>query len=387
MRQQVTATQEPYSAPQLELAQGAEGHVAVKFSGNWRLEDPLPEAEDLQESLGGIAGLKLLSLDSTAVTAWDSGFVSYLIGIINWCKAQRIEISQESLFEGVRELMKLAFAVPERKGARRVEKREQFLERLGKESLDLVRSTGEIMAFIGKFAIALRQLLARKARYRPADLWLTMQEVGADALPIVSLVSFLVGMILAYIANQQLAQFGARIYVANLVGLAMVIQMGALITAIVLAGRTGAAFAAQLGTMQVNEEIDALRTLGISPMEFLVLPRTIALILMTPLLAIYANLMGILGGAFVSLTAGGLTAIEYFSQTQTAVGLNHVTQGLINATVYGAIVAISGCLRGMQCGRSAASVGHATTSAVVTGIVFIVMAAAVLTITFNALDF
>jgi phospholipid/cholesterol/gamma-HCH transport system permease protein len=224
----VTAIQDPYSAPQLELTQGAEGHVVVKFSGNWRLEDPLPEAEDLQESLGGIAGLKLLSLDSTAVTAWDSGFVSYLIGIINWCKAQRVEISQESLFEGVRELMKLAFAVPERKGARRVEKREQFLERLGKESLDLVRSTGEIMAFIGKFAIALRQLLARKARYRPADLWLTMQEVGADALPIVSLVSFLVGMILAYIANQQLAQFGARIYVANLVGLAMVIQMGAL---------------------------------------------------------------------------------------------------------------------------------------------------------------
>jgi phospholipid/cholesterol/gamma-HCH transport system permease protein len=212
-----------------------------------------------------------------------------------------------------------------------------------------------------------------------------VQEAGADALPIVSLVTFLVGLILAFIGENQLARFGAKIYVADLVGLAMVIQVAAIITAIVLAGRTGAAFAAQLGTMQVNEEIDALRTLGISPMDFLVLPRMLALILMTPLLAVYANVMGILGGAFVAAIIGDLTLTEYLNETQKAIGWNHIIQGLISATVYGAIVAVSGCLRGMQCGRSASAVGLATTSAVVTAIVFIVMAAGVLTIIFNTL--
>jgi len=213
---------------------------------------------------------------------------------------------------------------------------------------------------------------------------LTVQQAGAEALPIVSLISFLVGVILGYIADQQLALFGARVYVADMVGLATVIQMGALITAIVLAGRTGAAFAAQLGTMQVNEEIDALRTLGIEPMDFLVLPRMLALIAMTPLLAIYADLLGILGGAFVGVTIGGLSLTEYLVETRAAIEWRHIIQGLISATVYGAIVAASGCLRGMQCGRSAAAVGEATTSAVVTAIVFIVIAAAVLTILFDA---
>ncbi|MGD9410097.1 MAG: ABC transporter permease, partial [Thiohalocapsa sp.] len=256
--------------------------------------------------------------------------------------------------------------------------------RVGTDAMDLMQSTGEIMEFFGEGALAFRRFLLGRARFKQSDLWVIMQEAGADALPIVGLVSFLVGMILGYIGEQQLKQFGAQIYVADLVGLATVIQMGALVTAIVLAGRTGAAFAARIGTMQVNEEIDALRTLGIPPMEFLVLPRMLALIAMTPLLAVYANLLGILGGAFVGTVVGGLTLSAYMTQTQLAIGWNHIIQGLIAATVYGAIVAASGCLRGMQCGRSAAAVGEATTSAVVTAIVFIVIAAAVLTIIFDA---
>ena len=151
-----------------------------------------------------------------------------------------------------------------------------------------------------------------KARYRKTDLWLIMQQAGADALPIISLVTFLVGMILAFIGIQQLARFGAKIYVADLVGLATVMQIGALITAIVLAGRTGAAFAAQIGTMQVNEEIDALKTLAIDPMDFLVLPRMLALMLMTPLLCVYADLMGILGGALVGTLVGDTSLLQYF---------------------------------------------------------------------------
>jgi phospholipid/cholesterol/gamma-HCH transport system permease protein len=212
-----------------------------------------------------------------------------------------------------------------------------------------------------------------------------MQEVGAQALPIISLISFLVGVILAFMGAIQLTQFGAQIFVANLVGIGMAREMAAMMVGIILAGRTGAAFAAQLGTMQVNEEIDALATLGFPPMEFLVLPRMLALILMTPLLCVYANLMGILGGALIGVAVLDLPPIAWFQQTQGAIRLTDFAGGLVKSAVYGVVVAIVGCLRGLQCGRSSAAVGVATTSAVVTSIVFIVVSMAILTVVYNVL--
>jgi phospholipid/cholesterol/gamma-HCH transport system permease protein len=199
-------------------------------------------------------------------------------------------------------------------------------------------------------------------------------------VPIVSLISFLVGLILAFVGIVQLKLFGAQIFVADLVGIAMVREMGAIMTGIIMAGRTGAAFAAQLGTMQVNEEIDALKTLGIAPMEFLVLPRMLALTLMMPFLCLYANLMGILGGWVVAVPLYGLNPIQYFSRTMEAVGLNDLFIGLFMSLVFGVLVALAGCLRGIQCGRSASAVGDAATSAVVTGIVAIIIATAVITV-------
>jgi phospholipid/cholesterol/gamma-HCH transport system permease protein len=207
-----------------------------------------------------------------------------------------------------------------------------------------------------------------------------LQECGAQALPIVTLISFLVGAILAFIGAVQLQQFGAQIFVANLVGLAMALEMGAMMTAIIMSGRTGAAFAAQLGTMQVNQEIDALTTLGISPMEFLVLPRLLALVLMVPLLTVYANLMGMLGGAAIGVTMLDISLKSYFNQLQEALTIKYCAQGLIKSAVYGVIIALAGCMRGMQSGRSAAAVGQAATSAVVTGIVGIIVASAILTV-------
>jgi phospholipid/cholesterol/gamma-HCH transport system permease protein len=311
--------------------------------------------------------------------------MSYLASLVWLCRERGIEVDDAGLPEGIRALLRLASSGPGGDGASRPDRAAPFVQRFGQDFIDLARSTGEILAFIGEVTLAVRSMLSGRSRFRRSELWVLVEEVGADALPIISLVSFLVGLVLGYIGDQQLAQFGARIFVADLVGLAVVIQMGALITAIVLARRTGAAYAAQLGTMQVNEEIDALRTLGISPVEFLVLPRLIALVSMTPLLAIYANLMGILGGAFAGTIVGGLSPTEYFTQTVQAIAWNHVVQGLISATVFGAIVAVSGCLRGMQSGRSASAVGEATTSAVVTSIVFIVIASALLTIIFDAI--
>ncbi|MCW9079836.1 MAG: ABC transporter permease [Gammaproteobacteria bacterium] len=372
---------------EVELVLGDSGNATLQFRGVWAIRGRPPTADETMRELDQRSGIRTLGFAVDDLGGWDSALVTFLVRIIATCSANEIEVDQSALPDGVRGLLKLAYAVPERTGARRVEKSEPFLVHLGKDFIDLVQSTGEVVAFLGLSVLSFRRFLTGKARYRKSDLWLIMQQAGADALPIISLVTFLVGMILAFIGIQQLARFGAKIYVADLVGLATVMQIGALITAIVLAGRTGAAFAAQIGTMQVNEEIDALKTLAIDPMDFLVLPRMLALMLMTPLLCVYADLMGILGGALVGTLVGDTTLLQYFQQTRAAIGLNHVAQGLINAVVYGAIVAVSGCLRGMQCGRSASSVGLATTSAVVTAIVFIVIAAAVLTVVYNALGF
>ncbi len=178
----------------------------------------------------------------------------------------------------------------------------------------------------------------------------------------------------------QLKAFGAQIYVADLVGIAMVRVMGAVMAGIIMAGRTGASYAAQLGTMQVNEEIDALQTLGISPMEFLVLPRMLALILMMPLLCVYADVMGILGGLIVGVTMLDLSPTIYLNETRASFQLTNLWIGLFYSAVFGVIIALAGCLRGIQCGRSASAVGEATTSAVVTSIVTIVVATAIITV-------
>jgi len=212
-----------------------------------------------------------------------------------------------------------------------------------------------------------------------------MQECGAQALPIVSLISFLVGLILAFVGAIQLRPFGAQIYVANLVGLGMAREMGALMTGIIMAGRTGAAFAAQLGTMTVNQEIDALTTLGLRPMEFLVVPRMLALVLMMPLLCLYADLVGILGGAVVGVGMLNLGTVQYYQQTLYILQLRDFVLGLIKGAVFGILVALAGCLRGMQSGRSASAVGAAATSAVVTGIVWIIIFDALLTVIYDVL--
>jgi phospholipid/cholesterol/gamma-HCH transport system permease protein len=237
--------------------------------------------------------------------------------------------------------------------------------------------------FIGTVFAACLKMLGGAARFRMTDLMLFLQQCGAQALPIVTLISLLVGLILAFVGAVQLQMFGAQIYVANLVGLAMAREMGAMMAGIIMAGRTGAAFAAQLGTMQVNEEIDAFKTMGIDPVEFLVLPRMLALMLMMPLLCIYADLMGIVGGAVVSIGMLDISAVEYYVQTKASLNLTHFGVGVFKSAVFGVLVAMAGCLRGMQCGRSSSAVGDAATSAVVTGIVFIIVSDAVMTVIFT----
>jgi phospholipid/cholesterol/gamma-HCH transport system permease protein len=280
----------------------------------------------------------------------------------------------------VQSLISLSTAVPKKEDAHKTVPREAFFARVGSDFLEFIKSAGELIAFVGEAFVAIARLIAGRARFRSFDLGQFLQDTGARAVPIVSLISFLVGLILAFVGIVQLKLFGAQIFVADLVGIAMVREMGAIMTGIIMAGRTGAAFAAQLGTMQVNEEIDALKTLGIAPMEFLVLPRMLALTLMMPFLCLYANLMGILGGWVVAVPLYGLNPIQYFSRTMEAVGLNDLFIGLFMSLVFGVLVALAGCLRGIQCGRSASAVGDAATSAVVTGIVAIIIATALITV-------
>jgi phospholipid/cholesterol/gamma-HCH transport system permease protein len=296
-----------------------------------------------------------------------------------------VEIDRSGLPEGLRRLLALAEAVPEKEDARTDDDDDQFVERVGERAIATERLFRTDLEFVGNFTIALGRALVGKARFRGSDLALFIQQSGFDALPIVTLVTFLLGLILAFVGAIQLQTFGATIYVADLVGVAMVRDMGALITGIIMAGRSGAAFAAQLGSMKVTQEIDALETMAIAPMEFLVLPRVLALCLMMPLLTLYGDAMGILGGGFVGVTMLRLSPVEYLLQTADAVSLSHVVGGVFKGTVYGVLIGMAGCLRGMQSGKSSSAVGDAATSAVVTGIVAIIFACGVFAFVFYAL--
>jgi phospholipid/cholesterol/gamma-HCH transport system permease protein len=356
--------------------------LLVDLSGSWQLQDEVPELTDVKRQIETAPRVQHLAFDTTGLTGWDSGLVIFLLDLMALTAQQNIVVEQEGLPSGLRRLLHLATAVPERQGARREATQEPFLDRVGKGTLGLIASAGDILGFIGEAIVTLGKLLRGRARFRPVELMLLIQECGAQALPIVTLICFLVGAILAFIGAVQLEKFGAQIYVADLVALAMALEMGAMMTAIIMAGRTGAAFAAQLGTMTVNEEIDALTTLGLSPMEFLVVPRMLALVTMMPLLTLYGDLLGILGGGLIGVTLLDISPTQYFHQTRAALTLGAFAQGLIKSGVYGMLVALAGCLRGIQCGRSAAAVGQATTSAVVTGIVSIIVASATLTVIF-----
>jgi phospholipid/cholesterol/gamma-HCH transport system permease protein len=370
---------EEFTDTGLNLSRGQDGSTVIALTGRWERGQNVPDVKETLKTMDS-ASVTAISFDSTGLQGWDSNLLTFLIKIKEWCEGKGVAYTDQGLPEGVRRMLALASAVPERQGARRESQRDSFFVRVGGATEGLVTSTGEVFNFLGEASIAVMRLLTGRASFRRADLWLFLHETGAQALPIVSLISLLVGLILAFVGAIQLKTFGAQIYVADLVGIAMVRVMGAIMTGIIVAGRTGASYAAQLGTMQVNEEIDALKTLGISPMEFLVLPRMVSLALMMPLLCVYADIMGILGGLIVGVFMLGLSPVVYLNQTQASLTLTNVWIGLFYCAVFGIIVALAGCLRGMQCGRSASAVGYATTSAVVTGIVSIIVATAIITI-------
>jgi len=370
---------------ELSFSRTSDDTLLVRIAGSWTIQQELPSPEEVQKQVDQGPPVQRLAFETTDISQWDSGLLTFLLEVLDQCSQRQIDADDKGLPDGVRRLLELATAVPEKTDAAKVAVREPLLVQVGNASLEIARSLVSMVVFLGDSTIAFGRFLAGKARYRRTDLGIIIEQCGAQALPIVSLISFLVGLILAFVGAVQLAMFGAQIFVANLVGIAMAREMGALMTAIIMAGRTGAAFAAQIGTMQVNEEVDALTTMGISPMEFLVLPRMLALIVMMPLLCLYADLMGILGGVFVGVGMMDLNFLQYVEQTRNALNLTQFGIGVFKSVVFGVIIAVSGCLRGIECGRSASAVGDAATSAVVTSIVLIIVADGIFAVITNIL--
>jgi phospholipid/cholesterol/gamma-HCH transport system permease protein len=371
--------------PELHFDKTENGTLRLILSGEWKLANSLPSDQALEGEFSSGTEITRAVFDSKDLGLWDSGLLNFLLAVINRCDLNKVAVDRDGLPSGVNRLLALATAVPELQGARRKGTHASFLERVGSAAIEFLVSLLEMLAFIGEIFTSFVRFFTGRARFRGADLMLILQECSSGALPIVSLISLLVGLILAFVGAIQLQQFGAQIYVADLVGIGMTRAMGAIMTGIIMAGRTGASFAARIGTMQVNEEIDALQTTGLSPIDFLVLPRMLALAVMMPLLTLYADLMGIIGGLIVGVLCLDLSAMEYYQETIKTIGLTNVWIGVFSGFVYGVLIALAGCMRGMQCGRSASAVGDATTSAVVTSIVSIVVATAIITVICNIL--
>jgi phospholipid/cholesterol/gamma-HCH transport system permease protein len=360
------------------------GDLFVCFSGEWLSSADRPELESLQTKIEAEPGLTCLYLEAEDLLEWDSSLLILVRQLCDWAESRGLKTRLDAMPSGVQNLIALSRAVPENTQIDE-EAPSGFLVDVGECSLAAYRGLNGYFEFLGQLCLDLLAFLCGRGRLRTKDFLQLLQATGAQAVPIVSLLSFLTGLIIAFIGVIQLQKFAADIYVADLVGLATTRELGAVMAGVIMAGRTGAAFAAQIGSMQVNEEVDALTTFGISPMQFLVVPRVLALIIMMPLLCAGADLVAILGGMVVAVAISDVSVLQYCNQIQAAVGLSDLWVGLFKSGVFGFIIALAGCYRGLNCGRDASSVGLAATSAVVTAITGIVIADAIFAVMFHLL--
>jgi phospholipid/cholesterol/gamma-HCH transport system permease protein len=358
--------------------------LRLRLAGDWTLAGGVASVEPVAREIGAAAPRRLV-FDVRDVSDWDSALVTFAYALAELAGPRGIDLDPDGLPPGVRKLLALARAVPPRPVTHAVAD-DALTARVGRMALLASGTAGDALDFLGETVLAFVALLRGRARFRRVDLLNAFEATGVAALGIVALVNFLIGTVLAFVGAVELQQFGAAIYVASLVGIGVARELGPIMTGIVMTGRTGASFAAVLGTMTVNEEVDALVTLGLRPVGFLVLPRVLATALMLPALVAYADVMGMLGGLFVGVTMLHLGTAEYLRQMQEALALRHVWIGLAKGVAFGIVVALTGCYYGIRCGRSAAAVGEATTRAVVMGIVLVVVVDAIATVFLHLLD-
>jgi phospholipid/cholesterol/gamma-HCH transport system permease protein len=359
------------------------GALEMELSGSWLIGRALPGFDELRAAFEKDRQTRWRVIAAVDLE-WDGQCMARLYQCAQYCDEQNIEFDTEALPEGMQKLLQVATAVKPQ--ASTTPTRTSLSQRLA-DAIAGIRNTAiDFLGFIGGLSLALVNLLRGRANMRLRDFFYFVEQCGPQALGIVALISVLVGMILAYLGSVQLRQFGAELYVANLVTIGMMREMGALMTAVIMAGRTGAAYAAQLGAMQANEEIDAITTLGISPMEYLVLPRFLSLLVVMPLLCIFADALGLIGGALVA-SGMDVNPTAFFHQAREAVQFDDIAAGLIKSVVFAALIAVAGCQAGLQSGRSSAAVGQATTRAVVNAIVYLVIADAGLNILYDKIGF
>ncbi|HTP85028.1 MAG TPA: ABC transporter permease [Alphaproteobacteria bacterium] len=368
------------------------GEAVLELSGDWiARETGVRDAAMVRQLLADAAGAAHLRIATDSLGRWDSALIAFIEQLreeraVAARSGRAPELDDAAVPPAARRLLVLAAGVDTAgpavgQGVRPP----SLLSRVGVPTIAAWRGAVAAAALVGDVTLRAGAALSGRLCSRVGDVLLLMRDAGAYALPIVTITNALVGGILAFVGAVQLRRFGTQIFVADLVGIATAREMAAVVTAVIMAGRTGGAYAAQIATMQGNEEIDALRVLGIPVRDYLVMPRVMALMAMMPLLYVYACAIGIVGGGIVTVATVDVTTAAYIQETQRAITYKNLLIGLSKSVVFGAVVALAGCYMGLRAGRSSADVGYAATGAVVTGIIVVIALDWVFAVCANAL--
>ena len=354
--------------------------IKVRCTGTWTVQGIAQLEQQLQDIAWPVAAD--LEIDSSSISALDTSGAWLLHRTVSTLEQQGSNVRIIGLrpeFSSLLDLISARAVLP----AHLDQSRDGLLASIGKQAWHGLENLSGLLAFVGESAIALLRLIVQPRRIRWRTILHNMQTAGFEALPIVGLLSFLMGVVIAYQGADQLQRFGANIFIADLVGLAMLRELSPLLTAIIIAGRSGSAYAAQIGTMKVTEEIDALRTIGVSPQELLVLPKMLALVIALPLLTVYADVTGVLGGMIMARSKLDVSFVVFIDRLGDAISLSSFLTGIVKAPVFAAIIALVGCFQGFQVGGSADSVGRQTTLSVVQAIFLVILADALFSVVFN----
>jgi phospholipid/cholesterol/gamma-HCH transport system permease protein len=368
----------------LTITRDPNGDIVVGLVGRFRMDDEIASTHAVDRALDELPAPRRVSFDSRGLAEWDSTLIAVLFHVVTSTRRRGIEVDASGLPAGARRLVGLVESAPAAPPRAR-DQRPSWIAQVGELTVEGVDRFWQVLELIGRMTFSFGRFCVARARSRREDIVRELTSAGAAALPIVSVVSVLLGMILAFVGSVTLTKYGAAIYVADVVAIGMVRELGAVMTAIVMAGRTGSAYASELSTMNVTQEIDALVTLGIDPVDFLVLPRMVALMLMMPLLYFYANVVGMVGGGVVAVGLLDLTPTLYIREMQGSLPLHVLFFGTSKSIAFGALVALAGCAEGMRRGGSAADVGRAATNAVVRAIVWVIAADGLAAVLFNVL--
>lgn len=350
-------------------AEQSAGAILLKVGGTWRLTASFPDPDKIMPETKAPGEVRVLP---EALDEWDSSLPLFLLRVRAWCRERQVGLNLEALPSTLKRLFRLILASEEQAPVSQTHRPEP--KPLSLAARRLVSEWKNSTQFIGECAIGAMEVPTDPRQFHWKSFFMEMVDAGPRALPIIGLLSFLIGITFAFESSIQLARFGLQNYVVQGIGGAVLRQIGPLIAAVLLAGRTGAAFAAHIANMKLSGEIDALEMLGVSPVNFLVLPRLIALILMLPLITLYSDALGLLGGMAIAVLKINITAVEFLHKLQHAVSMLDIEVGVIKSLVFAVIIGLAGTLRGLQSERSSDGVGHAVTSAVVTGIASIIVA-------------